>query len=115
MFGQFSGVTIGPFGGGGGVSTCTMTSVSTNTTLSSAFCQTVLVDASGGARTITLYASGSGVSGFSVNVKKIDSSANNVVVVVSGGGNIDGTTSSVIGTQWGSGNFRTNSSQWYTL
>lgn len=114
FFGQVNGATVGPFGPTG-VSTCTMSSVSINTSVSSTFCQTVLVDASGGARTITLYAPSSGVSGFSVDVKKIDSSANNVIVVVNGAGAIDGGTSVAIGTQWSSARFQANSSQWYLL
>lgn len=114
FFGRVNGVTVGPFGPTG-VTTCSMTSVSTNTSLASTFCQTILVDATSGARTITLYAPGSSVAGFLVDVKKIDSSTNNVIVVVTGAGAIDGGTSVAIGTQWSSARFQVNSSQWYLL
>lgn len=108
-----TGITCGTSSIAGG---CSVSSVAINTTMSStSACQTVLVDASGGARTITLFASAGGVSGYTVNVKKIDSSTNNVIVVVTGGANIDGTTSIVIGSQWSNKNLLTTSSQWLTL
>ena len=70
-------------------------SVSANTTLT-AQSQIVLVDASGGARTITLPSAASMV-GLRITVKKIDSSAN--TVTLSSADNIDGTGTYVLSAQ----------------
>lgn len=61
----------------------------------------ILVDASGGARTVNLPAL-STVANLRVTVKKIDSSGNNVVIDPSGAETIDGAATAVINTQWAS-------------
>lgn len=108
-----TGISCGTTGGGTTYS-CPVTTVTTNTTLSAATCQTVLANCTSGC-TITLFAAGSGVNGNLVTVKKIDSSANNVTVIVTGAGNIDGGTAIATNTQWGSIALSPNNSQWYTL
>lgn len=109
-----TGFSCGNSSGGAG---CTMTSVSSNTTLTASTCQTILVNATSAAVTITLFAASSGVSGDLVTVKKTDSSTNDVIVVVTGGGAIDsGTGNAVaINTQNGSVSLRPNATQWWQV
>ena len=72
----------------------------------------VLADASSGGITITLRAV-SGLDGYVVKVKKIDSSANTVTVDGSGAEVIDGAATQVIAAQWTSLSLVTNGTAWY--
>jgi len=77
---------------------------------------TILADASGGAITITLLAPASAFSspnGGVFIVKKIDATANNVTVQVSGGANMDSFVSIAISTQWAGRQFQSNGTQYY--
>jgi hypothetical protein len=83
---------------GGGLAT-----YSANTTLTPADAGLVLVDASGGARTITLPAANAmNARPMLFRVVKIDSSANAVTVQRAGTDTIEGATSIVINGQWAS-------------
>ncbi|TXH19350.1 MAG: hypothetical protein E6R03_00660 [Hyphomicrobiaceae bacterium] len=92
-----------------------ITSVTSNTSITAASSQTVLVDATGGAVTITLFAASAGNSGSVVRIKKTDSSTNSVIVVVSGGANIDNSTSAIISARNAVLTLQCNSSQWYQI
>lgn len=81
-------------GSGSGGGTFTIVSTSINATLTG-WTQLVLVDASGGNRTIIL-ATAVGNSGATVVVKKIDSSANTVTIDGSGAETIDGNATYVL-------------------
>jgi microcystin-dependent protein len=84
------------FGGGLG-------SFSANTTLSVDDAGLVLVNASGGARTITLPAANAlGGRPIRYQIEKTDSTANTVTVQRAGADTIEGATSVVLSAQWGS-------------
>lgn len=87
--------------------------VSANTTLDSRY-GLVLVDCSGGNRTITLPTAASSPN-FNYVIKKIDSSGNSLTVVVSGGGNIDGSASLVTTTQYATFKVKASATNWYNL
>lgn len=74
----------------------------------------ILVDASGGAVTISLPAS-SGVSGRVYTVKKMDASGNNVVVDPNGGETIDGAGTNTLSSQYQSVTTICNGSAWWTI
>ena len=74
-------------------------------------CQ-ITVDASGGSRTITLYAASSN-SGRQVKVKKIDSSANTVTIDGNSSETIDGATTQVISAQYTSLSLVCDGSNWH--
>ena len=74
-------------------------------------CQ-ITVDASGGNRTITLYASSSN-SGWQIKIKKIDSSANTVTVDANSSEQIDGSTTQVIEAQYTSLSLVCDGSNWH--
>ena len=74
-------------------------------------CQ-ITVDASGGSRTITLYAASSN-SGRQVKVKKIDSSANTVTIDGNSSETIDGATTQVIEAQYTSLSLVCDGSNWH--
>lgn len=95
-------------GVGGVVSIVTKTGDYTLTTSD----DVVLVDASGGNRTITLPAV-SGIAGTVYEVKKIDSSGNTVTLDGNGSETIDGQTTQVITAQYTSITVITDGSAWY--
>lgn len=72
----------------------------------------VLVDASGGSRTVTLYAA-SGRSGNQVSVKKTDSSANTVTIDGNASETIDASTTQVISAQFTSLSMVCDGSNWH--
>lgn len=74
----------------------------------------LLVDASGAARTITLYAS-SGNSGKVLHVKKTDSSANSVTVDGNASETIDGATTKVLALQYESVTIVCDGSNWHVV
>lgn len=74
----------------------------------------LLVDASGAARTITLYAA-SGNSGKILHIKKTDSSANSVTVDGNASETIDGATTKVLALQYESVTIVCDGSNWYVL
>ena len=74
---------------------------------------TVLVDSTGGDVTITLPTSPK--TGQEVVVKKIDASANNVVILRGGASTIDNQTSVTFNTQWASYYIQYDGSNWYIL
>lgn len=75
---------------------------------------TILVDASGAARTITLPAV-SGRVGTTYNIKKTDSSANTVTVDGNASETIDGATTKVLTTQYQSVTIQSDGSTWWVL
>lgn len=81
-------------------------SVNANTVLTT-WSRTVLVDTTGGSVTITL-PTAVGNNGLSVQVKKIDSSSNTVVVQGTGGQTIDGVVAVALGIQNQTGIFTSN-------
>ena len=87
----------------------TLKHVSTNYTASDGDC--VLVDASSGNITITLPEPSKDIQ---VNVKKIDSSSN-IVIVMPNGGSIDGEASKEISTQYESYFLVSDGSNWYII
>lgn len=91
---------------------CPVSTVTGNTTLTAAKCQTILVDATSGAITITLFAANSANNGDFVYVKKIDASANNVSVAAASG-NIDGFPSVSTNARYGSFLVQPDSTQWW--
>ncbi len=91
---------------GAGIATFTV-----NSTLTSAH-YTALVDASGGARTITLPAAATAPNRI-YNIKKIDSSVNNVTIAANGAETIDGTNTKVISTQWTNIQLQCNGTAWF--
>lgn len=58
---------------------------------------TVLVDASGGAFTVNLLAAATAMAGFTITIKKVDTSANTVTIDGNGSETIDGALTYVIG------------------
>ena len=75
--------------------------------------QTLMVDASSGAVTITLISAANTPNTYTV--KKIDSSANTVTVATTGGQTIDGASTSVISSQWGKVTVAPFNGNWYTV
>lgn len=100
--------SLNGFGGGATLPTSTLhvvgslalniTTVSANTTLDYTY-YTVLVDASGGNRTITLPPAAT-TPGRIYIIKKIDATANTVTIDANGAETIDGVLTKVINTQW---------------
>lgn len=90
-----------------------LTSVSTSTTLNDSH-WTVLVDASGGAVTITLPAAADHKYR-EYNIKKIDSSAYAVTVDGNGSETIDGATTQVISAQWDCVTVHCNGTAWFVI
>lgn len=90
-----------------------ITTVSADTTLDTAH-YTVLVDASGANRTITLPAASSS-AGRIYNVKKIDSSANTVTIDGNASETIDGATTQVLTIQWQSAQLQCNGTAWFMV
>lgn len=84
--------------------------LSSNTTLDNTY-YTVLVDATGGNRTITLPTATGNANRIYV-VKKIDASAN-TVTIDGNGFNIDGAATKVISTQWAGATVHCNGGGWY--
>jgi len=117
LFGNVNSATSKTLFVGGGLAT-PITTVTTNTTATIAN-QTILCDATSGAVTITLPSAAStfdSTSGAGVifDVKKIDSSANNCVVTVTGGAtNIDGATTKSWNTQYATFTFQSNGTQFW--
>ena len=74
---------------------------------------TILVDSSGGERTITL-PDMSSIPGLKYVVKKIDSSGNNVIVATTNG-NIDGASTSTLSTQYKFVEVQSDGSNWYII
>jgi hypothetical protein len=97
---------------GGGLAT-----YAANATLTPADAGLVLVDASGGARTITLpAASAMNARPIPIRVVKIDSSANAVTVQRAGADTIEATTSIVLSSQWASVALVSNGvNNWFSL
>ena len=87
--------------------------VATGTTLDDTH-GTVLVDASGGAITITLPTAAVGVRRL-YDIKKIDSSANAVTVDGSGSETIDGATTQVINFQYDSISIKSDGTTWWII
>lgn len=88
--------------------------VSKTTTYTAAANDYVIADATT-AFTVTLPTAASAGNGSMISVKKIDSSANAVTIVVSGGGSIDNVSSDAISTQWQSHDYLSNGTQWYLI
>lgn len=99
-------VANGSFGAG-------LTAVSANTTLDVTHF-TVLVDASGGAKTITLPAA-SGALRRIYNIKKTDSSANVVTIDGNASETIDGALTVLLNTQYDVVRIQCDSSNWYII
>ena len=89
------------------------TSVSVNTTLNDAH-HVVTVDATGGARTITL-PTASGILGKVYVIKKIDSSANVVTVDGNAAETIDGATTITLPLQWSSTIMQSDGTNWVKI
>ena len=90
-----------------------ITSVNVDTTLDNTYF-TVLVDASGGNRVITLPAA-AGVTGIVYNIKKTDSSINTVTIDGNAAETIDGKTTKVITTQYENVTIQSNGANWVIL
>jgi hypothetical protein len=75
----------------------------------------ILVDASGGAVTISLLAAATAGNGFRVVIKKTDNSANTVTIDGNGSETIDGNTTSVLSSQYDSDNLISDGSNWYAF
>lgn len=73
----------------------------------------ILVDASGGNKTMTLPATISFDSGMDVEIKKTDNSSNTVTIDGDGGDTIDGATTYVIRDQWQSAHIIQNGVNWF--
>lgn len=82
----------------GGISAATVKKTAAYTTTADDY--TILVDAAGGAITITLIAATG--SGRIYNIKKIDSAANDVTIDGAGAETIDGAATKVLSAQWAS-------------
>lgn len=93
--------------------TSRIATVTANTTLTSAH-YTVLVDATGGNRTITLPAA-AGATGRVYNVKKIDVSVNTVTLDGNGAEPIDADPTLVLTVQWQSVTIQSNGTGWSLL
>lgn len=75
----------------------------------------ILVDATAGAVTISLLAAATAGNGFRIVVKKVDSSVNTVTIDGNASETIDGTTTSVLSTQYDSDNLICNGSNWFAF
>lgn len=73
----------------------------------------ILVDASSGAVTVTLPVAATAADGFSIRVKKTDSSVNVVTVDGDSAETIDGFTTFALGSQYAAGTFVTNETTWH--
>lgn len=73
----------------------------------------ILVDATGGAVTITLPAAATAEDGFSVTIKKIDSSTNAVTIDGDASETIDGATTYVISSQYESVSVVSDATKWH--
>lgn len=100
-------------GQGGNLGLAPITSVSGNTTLDGSY-HTVLVDASGGAVTITLPAAASNTKRIYV-IKKIDSSQNPVTVDPNASELIDNDSTVVINSQWNAISIHCNGTKWLRI
>lgn len=90
-----------------------ITSTSTDITLNATHC-TVLVDASGAARTITLPAA-SGCTRRIYTIKKTDNSANVVTIDGNASETIDGATTQPLNTQWEYLKIQCNGTAWFII
>lgn len=90
-----------------------ITEVNANTTLDKTYF-TVLVNAVGGARTITLPAAASYTHRI-YNIKKIDGSANTVTIDGNGAETIDGAATQTISTQWDSYTIQSDGTGWFII
>lgn len=90
-----------------------ITSVNVDTTLDDTYF-TVLVDASGANRIITLPAA-AGVTGIVYNIKKTDLSINTVTIDGNGAETIDGKTTKVITTQYENVTIQSDGANWVIL
>lgn len=88
--------------------------VTANTSITIAADSTVLVDASGGARTITLPAVATS-NGRDFTIKKIDSSGNAVTIDGNSAETIDGATTAVINAQYESVTVHCDGTEWWIL
>ncbi|MER7517792.1 hypothetical protein [Streptomyces sp. NPDC126499] len=75
--------------------------------------EVLLVDASGGNRTITLISAVATPNTYTV--KKTDSSANTVTIAAAGGQTIDGATTKVLSTQWEKATVVPSGGNWYVV
>lgn len=75
---------------------------------------TILVDATGAARTITL-PSAIGISGKVFDIKKIDASVNSVTIATVGGQTIDGAATQVTIVQWTSFTVQSDGTNWFII
>jgi hypothetical protein len=94
--------------------TTNITTVNTSTIIDATY-NTVLVDATSAPVTISVATAGAGTTGRTHIIKKIDSSANPVVINVVGGGNIDGVSSASIPVQNMTLTVQSTSTDWYIL
>lgn len=96
-----------------GALTTNITTVSANTTLDGTY-HVVLVNASGGNRTITLV-DATKYRGIEYIIKKIDSSSNTVTIATQSSQTIDGQTSEVLDTQYQVVKVVSDGSNWYKI
>ena len=87
-------------------------SVNANTTVR-VIDEVLLVDASGGNRTITLISAVATPNSYTV--KKIDSSANTVTIATTGGQTIDSGTTKVLAAQWDTATVIPSGGDWYVV
>lgn len=90
-----------------------ITTVTANTILNFSYF-TVLVDASGGARTITLPAAVLHTHRI-YNIKKIDASANAVTIDANAAETIDGAATQTLAVQWNSYTIQSNGTGWFII
>lgn len=90
-----------------------ITGVAINTTLETGHF-TVLVDASGGARTITLPAAAAHTHRI-YNIVKIDVSANAVTIDGAGAETINGAATQTLAVQWNSYTIQSNGTGWFII
>lgn len=90
-----------------------ITEVSANTTLETGHFS-VLVDATGGARTITLPAAASHTHRI-YNIKKIDVSGNAVTIDGAGAETIDGAATQVLAAQYDSYTIQSDGTEWWII
>lgn len=75
--------------------------------------KTITVDATGGARTITLPTVASAGDGFTVTIKRIDATTNAVTIDGNGAETIDGALTLFLSTQYEAARLRSNGAAWY--
>ena len=90
-----------------------ITGVSVNTTLDETY-HTVLVDATGGARTITLPPAAAHLHRI-YNIKKIDVSVNAVTIDGNGGETIEGAATQTLPNQWDAYTIQSNGTAWFII